>query len=192
MKCEPGNVAHADALIAYRTIFISTWPRPARGRESISRYWEHQAALLKASSVDVPDPISWQCPNDPPPQRITKARRLESDDVATLILRAGLPGRGFRGLLGLLVLLPLAGHRQRRSSGGPDRGAVASHETTISDGRLYAPRRGVRPAMELHIGRKKKPIIIADHPRTIPARRAITTPPLLAHWCATRPVPPPA
>jgi microcystin degradation protein MlrC len=158
----PEMVAHADALIAYRT-----YPHvdmAATGRACA----KHLALLLKTRQrfakafrqLPFLIPISWQCTNDQPAKDIyRKLAALESDAVPTLSFASGFPAADFAGC-GPSVFA--YGKTQADADAAADAIAslVESHEDDF-DGRIYSPDDGVRHAMELAKS-AKKPIIIAD------------------------------
>src|ERR1700743_2849677 len=158
----PEMVAHADALIAYRT-----YPHvdmAATGRASAA----HLARLLKTrerlakSFRQLPFliPISWQCTNDQPTKSIyEKLAALQSDAVPTLSFAPGFPAADFEHC-GPSVFA------YGRTQADADKAAEAitaiieGHEDDF-DGRIYSPDEGIRLAMELS-KTATKPIIIAD------------------------------
>jgi microcystin degradation protein MlrC len=159
---SPEMIAHADALIAYRTYphvdMADTGRACAR----------HLALLLKSKArfakafrqLPFLIPISWQCTNDQPTQGIyQKLAALESDDVPTLSFAPGFPAADFAHC-GPSVFA--YGRTQADADAAADRivALVESHEDDF-DGRIYSPDDGVRLAMEL-AKTARKPIIIAD------------------------------
>src|SRR5712675_693578 len=158
----PEMVAHADALIAYRTyphIDMAETGRAAakhlllllNTRQRFAKAFRQLPFLI---------PISWQCTNDQPTKGIyEKLAALESDAVPTLSFAPGFPAADFEGC-GPSVFA--YGRTQAEADAAADQIAamVASHENDF-DGRIYAPDEGVRHAMELSKS-AKKPIIIAD------------------------------
>jgi microcystin degradation protein MlrC len=159
---SPEMIAHADALIAYRTYphvdMADTGRACAR----------HLALLLKTGQrfakafrqVPFLIPISWQCTNDQPTKSIyQKLAGLESDAVPTLSFAPGFPAADFRDC-GPSVFA--YGRTQADADAAAHRivALVESHEDDF-DGRIYSPDEGVRLAMELAQS-ASKPIIIAD------------------------------
>jgi microcystin degradation protein MlrC len=158
----PEMVAHADALIAYRT-----YPHvdmADTGRASA----RHLALLLKDTrplakafrQLPFLIPISWQCTNDQPTKGIyEKLAEFEGDAVPTLSFAPGFPAADFRDC-GPSVFA------YGRTQEDADRAAdavvklIEGHEDDF-DGKIYSPDEGVRHAMELAKG-ATKPIIIAD------------------------------
>jgi microcystin degradation protein MlrC len=158
----PEMVAHADALIAYRTYPHVDMAETGRAAAS------HLALLLEAKQkfakafrqLPFLIPISWQCTNDQPTKAIyQKLAALESDAVPTLSFAPGFPAADFCHC-GPSVFA--YGRTQADADAAADTVAalIESHEDDF-DGRIYSPDEGVRHAMELAT-RAKKPIIIAD------------------------------
>ena len=158
----PEMVAHADALIAYRT-----YPHvdmAETGRASAT----HLALLLKTKrrlakafrQLPFLIPISWQCTNDQPTRGIfDQLAALESDAVPTLSFAPGFPAADFRDC-GPSVFA--YGRTQEDSDRAADAivKLIESHEHDF-DGKIWSPDEGVRHAMEL-ARNASKPIIIAD------------------------------
>ena len=159
---SPEMIAHADALIAYRTYphidMADTGRACAR----------HLALLLKSKTrfakafrqLPFLIPISWQCTNDQPTKGIyEKLAALENDAVPTLSFAPGFPAADFAHC-GPTVFA--YGKTQADADAAADRivALVEGHENDF-DGRIYSPDEGVRLAMEL-AKTAKKPIIIAD------------------------------
>jgi microcystin degradation protein MlrC len=159
---SPEMVAHADALIAYRTY-------PHVDMADTGRACARHLALLLTSKTRFAKafrqlpfliPISWQCTNDQPTKGIyQKLAALESDDVPTLSFAPGFPAADFAHC-GPSVFA--YGRTQADADAAADRivALVESHEDDF-DGRIYSPDDGVRLAMEL-AKTARKPIIIAD------------------------------
>ena len=159
---SPAMVAHADALIAYRT-----YPHvdmAATGRASA----RHLALLLASGQrfakafrqLPFLIPISWQCTNDQPTRSIyEKLAALESDAVPTLSLAPGFPAADFIDC-GPSVFA--YGRTQADADAAADAIAnlVIGHENDF-DGKIYSPDDGVRHAMELAKS-ATRPIVIAD------------------------------
>src|SRR5689334_15054442 len=159
---SPEMIAHADALIAYRTYPHVDMADTGRACA------KHLALLLKAKQrfakafrqLPFLIPISWQCTNDQPTKGIyEKLAALESDAVPTLSFAPGFPAADFRDC-GPSVFA--YGRTQADADAAADRvvALVESHEDDF-DGRIYSPDDGVRLAMELAKS-ARKPIIIAD------------------------------
>jgi microcystin degradation protein MlrC len=159
---SPEMVAHADALIAYRTY-------PHVDMADTGRACARHLALLLKSKTRLAKafrqlpfliPISWQCTNDQPTKGIyQKLAALESDDVPTLSFAPGFPAADFAHC-GPSVFA--YGRTQADADAAADRivALIESHEDDF-DGRIYSPDDGVRLAMEL-AKTARKPIIIAD------------------------------
>ncbi|MCC8938351.1 M81 family metallopeptidase [Bradyrhizobium sp. Arg68] len=159
---SPEMIAHADALIAYRT-----YPHvdmADTGRASA----RHLALLLKSGQrlakafrqLPFLIPISWQCTNDQPAKGIyQKLAALESAAVPTLSFAFGFPAADFRDC-GPSVFA--YGRTQADADAAADGIAalVEGHEDDF-DGRIYSPDDGIRYAMELARS-AAKPIVIAD------------------------------
>ncbi|MHC2461528.1 M81 family metallopeptidase [Bradyrhizobium embrapense] len=159
---SPEMIAHADALIAYRTYphvdMADTGRACAR----------HLALLLKSGQrlakafrqVPFLIPISWQCTNDQPARGIyQKVVALQSEAVPTLSFAFGFPAADFRDC-GPSVFA--YGVTQADADAAADNilALVEGHEDDF-DGRIYSPDDGVRHAMEL-ARLATKPIVIAD------------------------------
>src|SRR5262245_25372961 len=155
-------VAHADALIAYRTYPHVDMAETGRASAShLALLLETKQRLAKAfRQLPFLIPISWQCTNDQPTRSIyEKLSALQSDAVPTLSFAPGFPAADFAGC-GPSVFA--YGRTQADADGAADRIAalVENHENDF-DGRIYSPDEGVHHAMELAKS-AKKPIIIAD------------------------------
>ncbi|KWV51488.1 microcystin degradation protein MlrC [Bradyrhizobium macuxiense] len=159
---SPEMIAHADALIAYRTYPHIDMADTGRACA------KHLALLLKSKQrfakafrqLPFLIPISWQCTNDQPTKGIyQKLAALESDTVPTLSFAPGFPAADFRDC-GPSVFA--YGRTQADADAAADRvvALVESREDDF-DGRIYSPDEGVRLAMELARS-ASKPIIIAD------------------------------
>ena len=159
---SPEMVAHADALIAYRTYPHIDMADTGRACA------KHLALLLKSKTrlakafrqLPFLIPISWQCTNDQPTKGIyEKLAALESADVPTLSFAPGFPAADFAHC-GPSVFA--YGRTQADADAAADKivALVESHEDDF-DGRIYSPDDGVRLAMEL-AKTARKPIIIAD------------------------------
>jgi microcystin degradation protein MlrC len=159
---SPEMIAHADALIAYRTYPHIDMADTGRACA------KHLAQLLKTGQrfakafrqLPFLIPISWQCTNDQPTRSIyEKLAALESDAVPTLSFAPGFPAADFPHC-GPSVFA--YGRTQGDADAAADRivALVEGHEDDF-DGPIYSPDDGVRLAMEL-AKTAKKPIIIAD------------------------------
>lgn len=159
---SPEMIAHADALIAYRTY-------PHIDMADTGRACARHLALLLTSKTRFAKafrqlpfliPISWQCTNDQPTKGIyEKLAALENGAVPTLSFAPGFPAADFAHC-GPTVFA--YGKTQADADAAADRivALVEGHENDF-DGRIYSPDDGVRLAMEL-AKTAKKPIIIAD------------------------------
>ena len=147
---SPEMMAHADALIAYRTYPHVDMADTGRACA------KHLALMLKTKTrfakafrqLPFLIPISWQCTNDQPTKGIyEKLAALESDAVPTLSFAPGFPAADFRDC-GPSVFA--YGTTQADADAAADKLAalVESHEDDF-DGRIYSPDDGVRLAMEL-------------------------------------------
>ena len=158
----PEMVAHADALIAYRTYPHVDMADTGRAAA------KHLALLLKTKQrfakafrqLPFLIPISWQCTNDQPTKGIyEKLAALQGDTVPTLSFAPGFPAADFPDC-GASVFA--YGKTQADADAAADRitAIIEGHEDDF-DGKIYAPDEGVRLAMELAKS-ATKPIIIAD------------------------------
>ncbi|MBR0873055.1 M81 family metallopeptidase [Bradyrhizobium tropiciagri] len=159
---SPEMIAHADALIAYRT-----YPHvdmADTGRASA----RHLALLLKSGrrlakafrQVPFLIPISWQCTNDQPAKGIyQKLAALQSEAVPTLSFAFGFPAADFKDC-GPSVFA--YGRTQADADAAADGmlALVESHENDF-DGGIYSPDDGIRYAMELARS-ATRPVVIAD------------------------------
>jgi microcystin degradation protein MlrC len=159
---SPEMMAHADALIGYRTYPHVDMADTGRACA------KHLALMLKTKTrfakafrqLPFLIPISWQCTNDQPTRGIyEKLAALESDAVPTLSFAPGFPAADFRDC-GPSVFA--YARTQADADAAADRivALVESHEDDF-DGRIYSPDDGVRLAMEL-AKTARKPIVIAD------------------------------
>ena len=158
----PEMVAHADAIIAYRTyphVDMADTGRAAaahlalllRGRHKYAKAFRQLPFLI---------PISWQCTNDQPAKGIyQKLAALESEAVPTLSFCPGFPAADFFHCGPSLFAY---GQTPAEADAAVDMLAalIESHENDF-DGRIYAPDEGVRLAMAL-AKTATKPVIIAD------------------------------
>src|SRR5258705_1249074 len=159
---SPEMVAHADALIAYRTYphidMADTGRACAKHLAPLLRTKQRFAKAFRQLPFLIP--ISWQCTNDQPTRGIyEKLAALESDAVPTLSFAPGFPAADFRDC-GPSVFA--YGRTQADANAAADKivALVESHEDDF-DGRIYSPDDGVRLAMELAKS-ATRPIIIAD------------------------------
>jgi microcystin degradation protein MlrC len=158
----PEMVAHADALIAYRTYphvdMADTGRAAARHLALLLRTRPRLAKAFRQLPFLIP--ISWQCTTDQPCKSIyQKLAALQSDAVPTLSFAPGFPAADFVHC-GPSVFA--YGRTQADADTAADAIAslVESHEDDF-DGRIYPPDEGVRHAMEL-ARTARKPIVIAD------------------------------
>ncbi len=158
----PEMVAHADALIAYRTYPHVDMAETGRACA------KHLALLLNTRQrfakafrqLPFLIPISWQCTDDQPTKGIyEKLAALQSDAVPTLSFAPGFPAADFPDC-GASVFA--YGRTQADADEAADRitAIIEGHEDDF-DGRIYLPDEGVRLAMELAKS-ATKPIVIAD------------------------------
>jgi microcystin degradation protein MlrC len=159
---SPEMIAHADALIAYRTYPHIDMADTGRAcAKHLARLLKSKTRLAKAfRQLPFLIPISWQCTNDQPTKGIyEKLAALESDDVPTLSFAPGFPAADFAHC-GPSVFA--YGRTQADADAAAERivALVESHENDF-DGRIYSPDDGVRLAMEL-AKTANRPIIIAD------------------------------
>jgi microcystin degradation protein MlrC len=159
---SPEMIAHADALIAYRTYPHVDMADTGRACAN------HLALLLKTKQrlakafrqLPFLIPISWQCTNDQPTKGIyEKLAALQSDAVPTLSFAPGFPAADFRDCGPSAFAY---GRTQADADAAADKlvALVESHEDDF-DGRIYSPDEGVRLAMELAQS-ASKPVVIAD------------------------------
>lgn len=158
----PEMVAHADALIAYRTYphvdMADTGRAAARHLALLLDSGQRFAKAFRQLPFLIP--ISWQCTNDEPCKSIyRKLAAHESDDVPTLSFAPGFPAADFPGC-GATVFA--YGRTQANADAAADAIAqlVIGHENDF-DGRIYTPDDGIRHAMEL-ARHASRPIVIAD------------------------------
>src|ERR1700726_3193093 len=158
----PAMVAHADALIAYRTYphidMADTGRAAARHLALLLRSKQRFAKAFRQLPFLIA--ISWQCTNDQPTKGIyEKLEALESDAVPTLSFAPGFPATDFPEC-GPSVFA--YGKTQADADAAADTVAklIIGHENDF-DGRIYTPDEGVRYAMELAT-HARKPIVIAD------------------------------
>ncbi len=158
----PAMVAHADALIAYRTyphVDMADTGRAAATHLAL-QLGTRQKFAKAFRQLPFLIPISWQCTNDQPAKSIyQKLAALQSDTIPTLSFAPGFPAADFPDC-GPSVFA--YGRTQADADAAADKIAaiIAGHENDF-DGRIYTPDEGVRYAMEL-AKTASKPIVIAD------------------------------
>src|SRR5215471_4736949 len=155
-------VAHADALIAYRTYphvdMAETGRASARHLALLLKTKQRLAKAFRQSPFLIP--ISWQCTNDQPAKSIyRKVAALQNDAVPTLSFAFGFPAADFVHCGPSIIAY---GRTQADADAAADAIAalVESHEDDF-DGKIYSPDEGVRHAMDL-AKTATKPIVIAD------------------------------
>jgi microcystin degradation protein MlrC len=158
----PEMVAHADALIAYRTYphvdMADTGRACARHLALLLKTKQRLAKAFRQSPFLIP--ISWQCTNDQPAKGIyQKVAALQNDAVPTLSFAFGFPAADFVHCGPSIMAY---GRTQADADAAADAIAalVESHEDDF-DGKIYSPDDGVRHAMEL-AKTATRPIVIAD------------------------------
>ncbi|MBI5130080.1 MAG: M81 family metallopeptidase [Rhodopseudomonas palustris] len=158
----PQMVAHADALIAYRTYphvdMADTGRAAARHLDLLLRSGQKFAKAFRQLPFLIP--ISWQCTFDEPTKGIyAKLAALESEAVPTLSFAPGFPAADFPDC-GASVFA--YGRTQADADAAADTVAtlVIGHENDF-DGTIYTPDDGVQLAMEL-AKTATRPVIIAD------------------------------
>ena len=158
----PEMVAHADALIAYRTYphvdMADTGRACARHMALLLKTKQRLAKAFRQTPFLIP--ISWQCTNDEPAKGIYRqVAALQNDAVPTLSFAFGFPAADF---LHCGPSIMAYGRTQADANAAADAIAalVESHEDDF-DGNIWSPDEGVRHAMEL-AKTATKPIVIAD------------------------------
>src|SRR5215468_2347701 len=158
----PEMVAHADALIAYRTYphvdMADTGRACARHLKLMLKTRQRFAKAFRQLPFLIP--ISWQCTKDQPTKGIyERLAALESAAVPTLSFAPGFPAADFEHCCPSIFAY---GQAQAAADAAADAIAalVESHENDF-DGKIYSPDAGVLHAMEL-AKTAKKPIVIAD------------------------------
>ncbi|MBA7482921.1 hypothetical protein ES707_18425 [subsurface metagenome] len=158
----PEMVAHADALIAYRTYphvdMADTGRASARHMALLLKTKQRLAKAFRQSPFLIP--ISWQCTNDQPAKGIyQQVAALQSDAVPTLSFAFGFPAADFVHCGPSIMAY---GRTQADADAAADAIAalVEGHENDF-DGKIYTPDEGVRHAMEL-AKTASRPIVIAD------------------------------
>ncbi len=116
----PQMMAHADALIAYRTYphvdMADTGRAAAQHLALLLRTGQPLAKAFRQLPFLIP--ISWQCTNDQPASGIYRQlAALQSDGGADAVLRAGVSSGGFSGLRAERVRLWADAGRRRRRGG---------------------------------------------------------------------------
>lgn len=158
---SPEMIAHADALIAYRTYPHVDMADTGRAcARHLALLLDGQRFAKAFRQLPFLIPISWQCTNDQPTKGIyEKLAALESDAVPTLSFAPGFPAADFRDC-GPSVFA--YGRTQADADAAADKvvALVASHEDDF-DGRIYSPDDGVLLAMDMSKS-ASKPIVIAD------------------------------
>lgn len=155
-------VAHADALIAYRTYpHIDMADTGAACARHLARMLQTKQRFAKSfRQLPFLIPISWQCTSDFPSKGIyARLARLESEAVPTLSFAAGFPAADFADC-GPSVFAYGRTRADAEAATEAIARLVEDHESDFV-GRIYAPDEGVRHAIELARG-ATKPIIIAD------------------------------
>jgi len=158
----PEMIAHADALVAYRTYpHVDMADTGRAAAEHLARLLKTKQRFAKAfRQLPFLIPISWQCTNDQPTKSIyVRLAALQDDMVPTLSFAPGFPAADFPHC-GPSVFA--YGKTQADADAAADEltKLIIGHESDF-DGRVFAPDEGVRHAMELAM-RAKKPIVIAD------------------------------
>ncbi|WP_028349182.1 M81 family metallopeptidase [Bradyrhizobium murdochi] len=159
---SPEMIAHADALIAYRTYphidMADTGRACARHLALLLKTGQRLAKAFRQLPFLIP--ISWQCTTDQPTRSIyEKLAALQSDAVPTVSFAPGFPAADFPHC-GPSVFA--YGRTQADADAAADKivALIEGHEDDF-DGRIYSPDDGVRLAIEL-AKTAEKPIIIAD------------------------------
>jgi len=158
----PAMIAHADALIAYRTYpHVDMADTGRASAQHLDLLFQSGRRLAKAfRQLPFLIPISWQCTFDEPTRGIyAKLAALQSDAVPSLSFAPGFPAADFPDC-GASVFA--YGRTQAESDAAADQVAalVVGHENDF-DGTIYSPDDGVQLAMEIARG-ATRPVIIAD------------------------------
>ncbi|HLZ05646.1 MAG TPA: M81 family metallopeptidase [Bradyrhizobium sp.] len=158
----PEMVAHADALIAYRTYphvdMADTGRACARHLALILRTKQRLAKAFRQLPFLIP--ISWQATFDQPCKGIyEKLAALQGDALPTLSFAPGFPAADFEHCAPSVFAY---GRTQADADAAADTitAIIEGHEDDF-DGKIYSPDEGVRLAMELAKS-AKKPVVIAD------------------------------
>jgi len=191
----PEMVDHADALIGLPHLSSYRHGGEPAARPRTSRaIAEHQAALRQGLPSVLPFliPISWQCTNDQPTKGIYEELAAVGERrSADAVFRAGFPAADFEGFCGPSGYLPMAGQRPRRTRRRTRSRHWSQAMKTISTVASMRPTRAC--AMRWSFPNRRKSRSSSADTQDNPGAVAIPTPPACcAHWCATRPVPPPA
>ncbi|MBB1091782.1 M81 family metallopeptidase [Rhodopseudomonas palustris] len=158
----PAMIAHADALIAYRTYpHVDMADTGRASAQHLDLLFQSGRRLAKAfRQLPFLIPISWQCTFDEPTRGIyAKLAALQSDAVPSLSFAPGFPAADFPDC-GASVFA--YGRTQAEADAAADQVAalVIGHENDF-DGTIYSPDDGVQLAMEIARG-ATRPVIIAD------------------------------
>ncbi|MGO3933380.1 M81 family metallopeptidase [Rhodopseudomonas pseudopalustris] len=158
----PAMIAHADALIAYRTYpHVDMADTGRASAQHLDLLFQSGRRLAKAfRQLPFLIPISWQCTFDEPTRGIyAKLAALQSDAVPSLSFAPGFPAADFPDC-GASVFA--YGRTQAEADAAADQVAalVIGHENDF-DGTIYSPDDGVQLAMEIARD-ATRPVIIAD------------------------------
>jgi len=158
----PAMVAHADALIGYRTYpHVDMADTGAAAARHLARLLHAPDRFAKAfRQLPFLIPISWQCTTVEPCQGIYRAlARLESEAVPTLSFAPGFPAADFPDCGPSIVAY---GRTQADADAAANRlaEAVRAQETAFA-GTIYGPDDGVAHAMRIAAS-AKRPVVIAD------------------------------
>jgi len=158
----PEMVAHAGALIAYRTYphvdMADTGRACARHLALLLKTKQRLAKAFRQLPFLIP--ISWQATFDQPCRGIyDKLRGLQGDAVPTLSFAPGFPAADFEHCAPSVFAY---GRTQSDADAAADTitAIIEGHENDF-DGTIYSPDEGVRLAMNLSKA-AKKPVVIAD------------------------------
>jgi microcystin degradation protein MlrC len=157
----PAMVAHADALIAYRTYpHIDMADTGRAAARHLARLLGGARFAKSCRQIPFLIPISWQCTDDEPCKSIyAELMAMESDAVPTLSFAPGFPAADFADC-GASVFA------YGRTQADADRAAddlaalVERHETAF-DGPVYTPEAGVAEALR-RAATAHRPIVLAD------------------------------
>ena len=158
----PEMVAHADALIAYRTYPHVDMAETGRASaRHLARLLQVQQPMAKAfRQLPFLIPISWQCTTVEPCKSIYRAlAALENDAVPTLSFAPGFPAADFPHC-GPAVIAH--GRTQFDADAAADKLAqlITGQEQGFA-GHIYSADEGVAHAMQL-AATASKPVVIAD------------------------------
>lgn len=158
----PAMIAHADALIAYRTYphvdMAETGRRSARHLDFLMR----SGVRLEKAFRQLPFliPISWQCTSMEPCRTIyARLEALEGERVPTLSFTPGFPAADFPHC-GPAVMAYGMTRQDAERAAAELYDLVASREADFA-GRVYGPDEGVREAIAIAAG-ASRPVVIAD------------------------------